>query len=205
MTTTAMLGRGPLSTTLLDLLAGSPRPAPRLIDLGRSAVAATGSTLGDEDIQAALTLLYELHYRGLPGVDDRWEWQPDLLATAAVLEEAFERDIRAAVADRLPGSVAPTDVASALADLIAADDGPSLSRYLANRSSQDQFAEFLIHRSIYHLKEADPHSFAIPRLGGAAKAALVEIQSDEYGAGDPDRMHAALFGRCMRSLGLDDS
>jgi hypothetical protein len=61
------------------------------------------------------------------------------------------------------------------------------------------------HRSLYHLKEADPHSWAIPRLRGKAKAALVEIQSDEYGAGSVERMHSELFRTTMRGLGLDDS
>jgi hypothetical protein len=30
--------------------------------------------LADEDLQLALYLCYELHYRGLPEVDERWEW-----------------------------------------------------------------------------------------------------------------------------------
>src|SRR3712207_8445227 len=47
---------------------------------------------------------------------------------------------------------------------------------------------FRSQRSIYTLKEADPHSWAIPRLTGRAKAALVEIQSDEYGEGRPGRI-----------------
>ena len=38
----------------------------------------------------------------------------------------------------------------------------------------------------YQLKEADPHSWALPRLpAGPAKAAFVEIQADEYGNGGP--------------------
>jgi hypothetical protein len=72
------------------------------------------------------------------------------------------------------------------------------------RASREQFREFVIHRSIYHLKEADPHTWAIPRLAGRAKAALVEIQADEYGGGQPERMHAALFADTMRALDLDD-
>lgn len=51
---------------------------------------------------------------------------------------------------------------------------------------------------------ADPHSFGIPRLDGAVKAALVEIQSDEYGGGRPGRMHAELFRSTMRWFGLND-
>jgi hypothetical protein len=60
-----------------------------------------------------------------------------------------------------------------------------------------------MHRSAYQLKEADPHSWALPRMTGGPKAALVEIQADEYGGGDPARMHAALFADAMDALGLD--
>jgi hypothetical protein len=67
----------------------------------------------------------------------------------------------------------------------------------------EQVLEFLVHRSAYQLKEADPHSWAIPRLAGAPKAALVEIQADEYGGGRPERMHARLFADAMDALGLD--
>ena len=63
--------------------------------------------------------------------------------------------------------------------------------------------EFVTHRSAYQLKEADPHSWALPRLYGGPKAALVQIQADEYGNGDPDRIHAHLFAEAMDELGLD--
>ena len=67
----------------------------------------------------------------------------------------------------------------------------------------DQFREFAIHRSAYQLKEADPHSWAIPRLEGAPKSALMEVQWDEYGSGRADRTHAHLFAQSMVALGLD--
>ena len=61
-----------------------------------------------------------------------------------------------------------------------------------------------IHRSAYQLKEADPHSWAIPRLSGAPKAALVEIQADEYGGGRAERVHAhAVRATRWTALGLD--
>ena len=41
--------------------------------------------------------------------------------------------------------------------MVAADDGSSLSRFLQSRATVDQFREFVIHRSAYQLKEADPH------------------------------------------------
>ena len=34
---------------------------------------------GEEDLHLSLYLLYELHYRGLPGAHPAWEWEPSLL------------------------------------------------------------------------------------------------------------------------------
>jgi hypothetical protein len=156
--------------------------------------------LTGEDAPLALYVLYELHYRSFPGVDDRWEWEPSLLAARARLERDLEERLRAEVAVPEPGA----DIAEQLFTLVAEDDGPSLSRRLVRTGSREEGREFLVHRSAYHLKEADPHTWAIPRLAGAPKAALVEIQSDEYGGGRPEWVHAALFARAMRGAGLDD-
>jgi hypothetical protein len=90
-----------------------------------------------------------------------------------------------------------------LREVIAADDAPPLSRFFETRASLDQVREVLVHRSAFNLKEADPHSWAIPRLEGAVKAALVEIQADEYGGGRPERMHALLYARALEAVGLD--
>jgi hypothetical protein len=94
-------------------------------------------------------------------------------------------------------------VATVLAELVASAPGPPLSRYIESRAGLEEFLEFVVHRSAYHLKEADPHSWAIPRLEGRSKAALLEIQADEYGGGRADRMHATLFRATMQALGLD--
>jgi hypothetical protein len=64
--------------------------------------------------------------------------------------------------------------------------------------------EFAVHRSAYQLKEADPHTYALPRLRpGRAKAAYVEVQGDEYGDGRPGAAHQELFADTLRALGLD--
>jgi hypothetical protein len=96
-------------------------------------------------------------------------------------------------------------VPGALTALTRRGGGPDLAGYLARQAGRGQFAEFAAHRSVYQLKEADPHSFGIPRLDGPVKAALVEIQADEYGGGQAKRMHAELFRTTMRWLGLDDT
>jgi len=198
--------RGPLSAELVDRLTAEPQLLPDLESLALEAVTDGTCTLTDADIQLSLTVLYELHYRSFDDVDDRWEWHPDLMGAAACLEAAFEGDLRALVAPRLPADpVASAGVADALADLVTADDSPSLGKHLARHGTTAQYAELLTHRSMYHLREADSHTWTIPRLAGPAKAALVEIQADEYGSGHADWMHSALFAVSMRGLGLDDS
>ena len=60
-----------------------------------------------------------------------------------------------------------------------------------------------MHRSAYQLKEADPHTWAIPRLHGDPKSALVRLQYDEYGEGVTRDAHAELFALHLQRLGLD--
>jgi hypothetical protein len=200
-----MMARGALSDHLLTVLSGRPGPKPELAGQARTLADRTVDSLTDDDLQLTLYLLYELHYRGLAGVDERWEWHPDLVATAAALESGLEAALRQLVEPTLPGaSPGPREVPAALARLVAEDPGPSLSSYLSRQGTRSQYGEFLMHRSIYHLREADPHSWAIPRLSGPPKCALVEIQSDEYGGGRPDWMHASLFAASMRGLGLPE-
>ncbi|MDT0166910.1 iron-containing redox enzyme family protein [Actinotalea sp. AC32] len=197
--------RGPLSSALLTALAGEPGPAPAVVEAARRVVASGTDVLADDDVQIALLVMYELHYRGVDGVDDAWEWEPDLLLARRELETAFEAALRDLVP--VPATTARTadEVARALFELTSADDGPSVSAYVAKRATDEQLHEFVVQRSIYHLKEADPHSWALPRLTGRPKSALVEIQADEYGGGRPGHIHSELFAGTMRALGLDDA
>jgi len=184
--------RGPLSAFLIDHLRRPVHPLPQ-------APALTDHPLWGEDAPLALYCCYELHYRGLAGVDDNWEWEPSLLQLRRTLEEAYTEALAEAVG-ALPDVF---DVPTHLLSLTADGDGPSLSGYMASDGTREQFREFAVHRSAYQLKEADPHSWALPRLDGEAKAALVEIQADEYGDGVESDMHATLFAQSMRALGLD--
>jgi hypothetical protein len=210
--------RGPISGGLFRLLAdgtGDDSAAQGMLHdltgLINGQLALTEDIIDDGDLQLTLFCLYELHYGGLDGVDDRWEWNPGLITLRHLLEEPFELALRAAArvsAESVqPAPAAGLDsdaVADILFGLAGQDGGPGMSRYVAKKATLGQLREFLVHKSIYQLKEADPHTWAIPRLAGRAKAALVEIQADEYGGGRPDRMHSALFARTMRGVGLDD-
>lgn len=207
--------RGPVSAALLDVLTVGPpaddadaRLAP-VRDTLATALAAHApggrDVLDDADVQLALMVMYELHHRGVAGVDDAWEWEPALLAVRRTVERPFEAAVRERAGTPGGTETDAAGIARRLFDLAASDDGPSLSRYVAKRADAEQARELLVLKSLYQLKEADPHTWAIPRLAGAPKAALVEIQADEYGGGQPGRMHAELFARTMRGVGLDDT
>jgi hypothetical protein len=173
--------------------------------VGPPAAGSGADPLADHDLNLALYALYELHYRGFEGVDERWEWEPSLLALRAELEQRFEAGLFAAVGEPRPEAVRAEDMDVELRAIADGDDAPSLSIHIERRATEEQAREFLIHRSPYQLKEADPHSFALPRLHGQPKAAMVEIQADEYGGGRPDRIHAQLFANTLEGAGLDSS
>ncbi|MFJ8043230.1 iron-containing redox enzyme family protein [Kitasatospora sp. NPDC096147] len=184
--------RGPLSRAVIDLvrerspLSGVPVPT----DLG----AATG---WDEDLHLTLYLCYELHYRGFANVAAAWEWDPGLLTVRHRLEDRFLSAVRAEL-----GPVPPlAEQLDAL--LVEPADGDGVSHFLLKEGRYWQAREYLVHRSLYHLKEADPQAWVIPRLHGAAQAALVAIEHDEYGAGRPERVHSALYAAMMVDFGLE--
>lgn len=188
--------RGPLSERLFEALQetpGAPLAAPEAID--------PADPIADEDLQLALYVAYELHYTAIAGVDEVWEWEPALLAFRAALERPFE----AAVAELVPPAAEEelVSVGESLQRIVAEDPGPPLSRYMETQGTREQLLEHVVHRSAYQLKEADPHSWAIPRLSPRPKAALLEVQADEYGDGSSERMHSALFAKTMAALGLD--
>jgi hypothetical protein len=194
--------RGPISHTVIQALRRPPHA-----DHAFEALLPRGADpMGDDDLQLALYVCYELHYRGWAGVDPGWEWDPHLLALRQRMEAAFLGALHAAVEPSVATDpLRPADAVEALRRLVDASDGPSLSTYAAEQATLDQLREFAIHRSLYQLKEADPHTWAIPRLPPSrGKAALLRLQFDEYGEGLPGRSHAELFAETLRALDLDD-
>jgi hypothetical protein len=200
--------RGPLSSQLLTALSlpadDSGSSLGGFIVSTAEALAGCDDIVNDDDLQLTLFLLYGLHYGDVVAADAAWEWHPTTLVARLAIERALESTLRRTIAQPPAPAASRDAVARALFALTIDDQGPSLARYLAKKATPEQAVEFIVHRSIYTLKEADPHSWAIPRLTGRAKAALIEIQADEYGGGRPERMHSGLFADTMRGLGLDD-
>ncbi|MFC7962292.1 iron-containing redox enzyme family protein [Rhodococcoides kroppenstedtii] len=187
--------RGPLSKSVIGALATTP-------DSGSAALAGTGVTGADpygDDLHLALYVCYELHYRSFVGVDDAWEWNPELLRLRGDMEALFLDHLRA----RVPAGGSVDDEMDALATEHVDGSGPSY--HLRDHGTAEQMREYLAHRSLYHLKEADPHAWAIPRLQGQAKAAYVAVEFDEFGGGRGSRMHQVLFRDLLDAAGLDSS
>ncbi|MDF2975654.1 MAG: hypothetical protein K0S40_382 [Actinomycetospora sp.] len=188
--------RGPVSAAVLDVLAGRAAAA----DLAGAVGDLAGvDPLGD-DLQLALYACYELHYRSFDGVADALEWDPDLLALRARLEAPFLDAVRA----RVDGGDDVEATVEAL--LVEPVEGSGPSWHLLREGERWQLDEYVALRSLYHLKEADPQAWVIPRLDGVAgraKASLMTVEHDEYGAGRPERVHARIYAEMMEGLGLD--
>jgi hypothetical protein len=181
--------RGPISAAVEEYLLGTgPLPRPEVV---------AGAAAYGDDLQLALYLCYELHYRGFAGVSPDREWDPDLLRTRAELERPFLSALRT-------DTKVHDSVEDALADILVEPvDGTGVTHYLRDEGELWQLREYAAQRSLYHLKEADPHAWVLPRLTGRAKAAMAAVEFDEYGGGRADRVHARLFADLMEDLDLD--
>ncbi|WP_326589748.1 iron-containing redox enzyme family protein [Streptomyces brevispora] len=181
--------RGDLSAGVLAHLRGTGKlPAVR---------SATGADPYGDDLQLALYICYELHYRGFAEVDPASEWDPALLEVRGALERRFESALRADVP-------ATAGLAEVLEDLLVEPvQGTGLSYVLRERGDLGTLRSYAVQRSLYHLKEADPHAWVLPRLSGRAKAGMAAVEYDEFGAGRPEQVHAQLFADLMTDLGLE--
>ncbi|KGI70405.1 iron-containing redox enzyme family protein [Mycolicibacterium rufum] len=188
--------RGPISRSVVELLA-ERAPLRYLTRVETSLADADPAGL---DLQLALYLCYELHYRGFAGVDAGWEWNPGLLYLRSRLEDLFLEDVRRAVGDIDPQTSALAELDALCVEPVSGN-GPSY--HLRDEGTWQQMREYFAHRSLYHLKEGDPHAWAIPRLTGQAKASFVAVEYDEFGAGKGARLHQRLFADLMAAAGLD--
>jgi heme oxygenase-like protein len=181
--------RGELSAAIIRYLGGETT-------LPGSQPVQKADPYGD-DLQLALYMTYELHYRGFAGVDGALEWDPALLGVRSLLEGRFLDALRV-------DATRHETVDDALAELLVEPvNGTGVSHFLQDEGELWQVREYAAQRSLYHLKEADPHAWVLPRLWGRAKAGMAAVEFDEFGGGRAERVHAQLFADLMTDLGLD--
>ncbi|HZC93148.1 MAG TPA: iron-containing redox enzyme family protein [Mycobacterium sp.] len=189
---------GPLSMAVRRSLT-EPAPRDQLTRIGASVRDSDPYGL---DLHLALYICYELHYRGFAGVDPTWEWNPGLLHLRGKLERTFLAGVRRDVGAINPGETAKAEMDSLSIESV---DGTGPSYWLRDNGTWQQTREYFVHRSLYHLKEGDPHAWAIPRLSGQAKASFVAIEFDEYGAGHGAKVHQQLFADLLIAAGLNSA
>lgn len=194
--------RGPLSRAVLAVLgSGAVAVDSEVLEALELPAEGDGHPTREsaEDAALVLWLLYELHYRGIEGVREELEWDPALLA----LRRRLEDDLEARLRGRYRTHVVQGDFAEDFFDYVAGHDGRSVASYVHRQADAEQVRQLLRVRSIYHLKESDPSAWVVPRLPLRSQAALMEVLYDEYGVGDPGRLHAHLFAKGMAACGLD--
>jgi hypothetical protein len=175
------------------LLGGDPGEPPAVADV---------DLINDDDVQLSLWMIYELHYRGFEDADPDLEWDLRLIGLRREIEQRFEAQLReatAAMVTHAPGD----ELAEELLGMAEGYDGPSVALYLQREATLEQMQDYLSQRSIVQLKESDPHSFVLGRLDGAPKAALAELQYDEYGGGRSSQLHATLYADALTAAELN--
>src|SRR4051812_38707788 len=128
--------RGPLSEALASDLTTRTALSRLTLEHADRAASVPACTLTDEDLQLALAVCYELHYRGFTDVPDAWEWDPALIRLRGALERRHLAALRHLVGE-IPVTAEPID--RQLTALVAADDGPSLSSYMAKQGTLEQW------------------------------------------------------------------
>lgn len=186
--------RGPFSTAVLSALTdGTPAPA----------APTSKDVLFDDDVQIALATIHELRFHGVQGIADGAELRPDIHALRLELDEQLLATVRELVT--VPEITDASEVSGYIKERCLPQKTSveeSLGRRLSAQGTLAEFREYFVHRSLYLLREADAHSYAIPWLETEAKFALLEIQFDEYGSGRRKDVHAQLFANTMASVGL---
>ncbi|MDT9591438.1 iron-containing redox enzyme family protein [Nocardioides zeae] len=189
--------RGPVSEAVIATVRSGDAAPPPPADLD-------AEVLLGEDVQLALWVAHELGYRGFDDATPDAERDVDLLRWRHAVEDELEQHLRASTAEAVASAQEQgRDVADRLRSLV--DDGPStpLARHLQRHATREEVLTFLRERSVYHLKESDPHAAALAHLDGPAKVALAELLYDEYGGGRPERLHSHLYAEALEAAGLD--
>ena len=130
--------RGPLSTLVTSALRAVPDEPVGRIDLEPES---------RDDAAVTLWTLHELSYGGLDDIDDRAEWEPELIRVRRRLEDDLEGRLR----ERWPGVPDGADLEADFFDWVAGHDGPSLARHVQTEATEEQVLDLLRARSVYHL------------------------------------------------------
>lgn len=193
--------RGPVSSTLVALLAGPPTSDPDL---------AAGVVLGDvwaphdedtpwwaapNDIAVALVHLDELHRRGLIGVDEGWEGHPLLAAARWALAAPIRRGT-----DLLTEPTSASGCA-VVRSILAMAGAPYSELPWSRLHEADRLNDAVVITALQRLRERDVAATLLPQLAGRPRAVLARVIAGD-GSGSTGRRETV--GAVLRARGLRD-
>ncbi|MEU7481822.1 iron-containing redox enzyme family protein [Lentzea sp. NPDC042327] len=81
--------------------------------------------------------------------------------------------------------------------------GPSEhERFLAEEATLDQFRVVVREFAVDGLVESQSHLGILPRLPNKARMAVLRVLIDEFGCGNDEQEHSALYGKLVAELGM---
>lgn len=173
--------RGPISQGVVDFVTGR----------GSEILDASSGVAGqphDDDFHAALWMLNVLQVADFEDVDPQRVASLRMRTLHWYLEQTFEGQLRRLVPERPVDRLLPH-----LHELIGR---PGTTRGSSPQAVRRRF----LAKAPYLAWEADPHTLALARIEAPLKAALVDIQSGEYGLGHAST-HAQIYRGCLEALG----
>jgi hypothetical protein len=131
-----------------------------------------------------------------------------LSASAETRVLTWERDWMADLVRHVRQQASPIGTVallhSALEELVYGQPPSPASQWLAHEMSREQLQMLMSEYAIDGLTEAIAMFAIIPRLQGTAQSAVMRVLIDEFGCGNPQRVHSELFRKLLHELALPD-
>lgn len=105
---------------------------------------------------------------------------------------------------RAPPFTSRHELVSVLRDLLRTEeaDPPEWDRYLAEHATLEQFKIVVAEFAVDGLVESQSHLPIIPRLPAKSRMAVFRVLIDEFGGGDNEQEHSALYRKLLTELDM---
>ncbi|MGH4018682.1 MAG: iron-containing redox enzyme family protein [Pseudonocardiaceae bacterium] len=120
------------------------------------------------------------------------------------LEQQWVVPRAAALEHRAPPFTSRQELVSKLHELLGCEeaDPPECDRYLAEQATLEQFKVVVAEFAVDGLVESQSHLPIIPRLPAKSRMAVFRVLIDEFGCGNNEQEHSALYRKLLTELGM---
>ncbi len=131
---------------------------------------------------------------------------PDLATYTEIvnLEREWVVPRAAELEHRAPRLTSRQELVSMLRELLRCEeaDPPECDRYLAEQATLEQFKIVVAEFAVDGLVESQAHLPIIPRLPAKSRMAVFRVLIDEFGCGNNEQEHSALYRKLLTELGM---